>query len=476
MEYPNGMDVDGLLWEGETVKTTKTTMALVAVALLGPCGVGRAEGPNGLGEVKKENTQLKQRVAELEKGMKALQKMVKQQSVELTTVRETQKNDLRKVHAMLQDDAAGKPSNWLSVHSTLDVQLYGYIKADAAWDSARTDNGNYARWVESEEGRNKDGQFNLTARQTRLGLKIKGPEVGEARTSGLLEIDFYGAGDENTPRPMMRHAYLKVDWPQRRFSILAGQTWDVISPLNPSTLNYSVGWWVGNVGYRRPQIRATQEFTLAKDVDLMLQAAVARTIGHDNGDFDPGDTGEDNCLPSLQGRAAVTFPLFGPKRTTVGFSGHVAKEEYDTDPSDHHKNLDSWSANLDVSQPVTDWLTVKGELFTGENMDTYKGGIGQGINTSPLREIGTCGGWAAASLGPWDRWRFNVGASVEAIDGQDVTSDTYRTVNRAIFGNVIYQINPHTSMGFEISQWHTEYKNQDDGDSLRLQTSFLYNF
>ena len=35
--------------------------------------------------------------------------------------------------------------------------------------------------------------------------------------------------------------------------------------------------------------------------------------------------------------------------------------------------------NLDVLQPVTSVLTIKGELFTGENLGTYFGGIGQGV-------------------------------------------------------------------------------------------------
>ena len=458
------------------MKTTKALMVSVAAMLLAACGAAPARAADALAEVKKENADLKRRVGELEKVVRSLQGALSQQSVELKTVRDTQERDLKEVREALKTDASEKQDKWLSVRSSLAVELYGYVKADASWDSARTDVGNFARWVESESGRNKDSQFNLTARQTRLGLRINGPDVAAAKTSGLLEVDFYGGGDENTPHPMMRHAFLKIDWPAQRLSVLAGQTWDVISPLNPSTLNYAVGWWVGNVGYRRPQIRVTKGIPLGGGVDLELQAAVARTIGHDNGLFDPGDSGEDACLPSLQGRAAVTLPLLGARRTTVGVSGHLATEEYDIDASDHHKNLDSWSVNLDVTQPVNDWLTIKGELFTGENMDTYKGGIGQGIDASTLGEIGTCGGWAAVSLGPWDRWRFSLGAGGEAIDGDDVTSDTCRTVNRVIFGNAVYQINPHTSVGFELSQWHTEYKGKDDGDSLRLQTSFTYKF
>ena len=449
---------------------------LVVGIVMFPVGEARAEqGAVGV-QTQQEDPDLRGRVRKLEQIVEDLRGVVGRQSSELTGMREAQKRDLNDMRRLLDKDAGGKSGNWLEVAAGLNVQLYGYIKADAAWDSARTDVGNFARWVESEAGRNKDSQFNVTARQTRLGLKINGPEGNGAKASGIVEIDFFGGTSENKPEPMMRHAYLKIDWEKIGFSVLAGQTWDVISPLNPYTLNYSVGWWAGNLGYRRPQIRVTQLLNLGEGVDLKLEAAVARTIGRDNGLFDPGDTGEDACLPGIQGRAAVTFPLLAAGPTTVGLSSHFAQEEYDTDASDHGVTLDSWSANLDVTQPINGWISIKGELFTGENMDAYLGGIGQGVNTATLEEIGTCGGWAAASLSPWDRWRFNLGAGVEAINAKDVTSASARTVNRMVFGNAIYEILPNASVGFEISHWHTEYKARDDGDSLRLQTSFLYKF
>ena len=116
----------------------------------------------------------------------------------------------------------------------------------------------------------------MTASETRLGLKIFGPDVNEIKTSGLVEVDFYGGGAENSPQPRIRHAYMKLEWPEQRLSLLAGQTWDVISPLNPSTLNYTVQWWGGNIGMRRPQIRVTKGLSISDDTDLTLQAALLR--------------------------------------------------------------------------------------------------------------------------------------------------------------------------------------------------------
>ena len=88
----------------------------------------------------------------------------------------------------------------------------------------------------------------------------------------------------------MRHAYLKLDWPKSRFNIIAGQTSDVISPLYPQTVNYSVGWWTGNIGYRRPQLRFTKAMRINKDVDLKLEGAFARTIGRNDAVASPNGT------------------------------------------------------------------------------------------------------------------------------------------------------------------------------------------
>ena len=183
--------------------------------------------------------------------------------------------DVQKITAMLEKEQIKKKPIW----ADLDIQLYGYIKGDASYDSARSYPGNYILWVNSSTT-NDDGKgFNLTANQTRFGVRINGPDDGNVKSSGLVEIDFYGSAPENKASPMMRHAYLNIEWPKDRFSILAGQTSDVISPLWPDTLNYTVMWDAGNIGYRRPQIRLTKSYALNKDIDLKFEGPHRRTIG-----------------------------------------------------------------------------------------------------------------------------------------------------------------------------------------------------
>ena len=407
------------------------------------------------GSLAKENAQLQQRVEKLDKELEEIKKMVSERTG--STDKQTR----------------------LPVWSSLDIQLYGYLKLDAAYDSSRIDNGNYAKWVEREDTNRNDDQFNMTANETRLGMLINGPDDGVMKASGRVEVDFYGSGDaENKAHLMMRHAYLKLDWPADRFSILAGQTSDVISPLLPSTVNYTVGWWTGNIGYRRPQIRLTKEYGLDTKTDLKLEGALARTIGTSS--VTGTDSGEDSGLPTLQARASMSLPLFGPDVSTVGVSGHWGEEEYDIAADGQNKEFETWSLNMDLTQPVNKWLSIKSEVFTGENLNAYNGGIGQGVTTSganQYEEIGSKGGWVAAGLGPWDKTRFNIGVGMDDVERGNVNAGVgARTLNRSVFGNVFYSLSKSAEWAFELSHWRTEYRGSGDGDSVRAQTSLIYKF
>ena len=429
----------------------------------------RASLSKDMESLRQENAQLRQRLEKLENALTASGNRAAPPAAASTETKG--QATAAKPQAAPSPAGAGDKKNVLS---GVDIELYGIIKQDTSYDTSRTYPGNYVVYVDSEATRDDDDEFNLTANQTRLGMRVSGPTTEELKTSGLVEFDFYGNyASENKAKIQMRHAYMVLDWPASQFSILAGQTSDIISPLVPNTLNYTVLWDAGNIGYRRPQIRFTKSIPLGEKASLKLEGGPARTIGR----TDPtgSETGEDAGVPTGQGRVSMTFPFFGPKPTTIGFSGHVGKEEYDTDNTGNHVDLDSRSINLDVTQPVCPWLTVVGELFSGENLEQYFGGIGQGVNTTTLKEISANGGWIAVNIGPWSKWSFSMGAGLDAVDRDDVANGA-RTRNTSVFGNMIYAFNKNAQVGFELSRWDTCYRGAGDADDLRAQTSFIYKF
>ena len=426
--------------------------------------------------------------ADLEKQVQELRKIVDQLRV---APAEQPKGLQAEVDALKQ--APAKPP----VTSSVQVELYGFIKLDASYDTAHVRPGNYAYWVDSEDTNRHDNQFNMTANETRIGLRLNGPKVGEeGNVKGVFEFDFYGGGPENKSTPMLRQAYGMIEWPNYDFSVLAGQTWDIISPLAPNSLNYIVNGFTGNIGYRRPLVKLTQGVEVDEQTKLKLEGGVSRTMG-DNPIFLKDDTtnkddalkntfkesGEDAGFPTAQGRVSVSFPCLTEKKTTIGISGHYGQEEFDTDNTGTAHTFDTWSGNIDWDVPLTSAFGVKGEAYTGANLDTYVGGIGYGINTkgaeSTWREIESKGGWICASLTPTGSpWEFNLGTGTEINDRNDLDgmAANTRKTNANVFGNAIYNINKAAQVGLEVSGWDTGYTNVADGNAVRMESAFKYKF
>ena len=453
---------------------TRMVVLLAAAGFLVACTPCPAQTNSDLAQ---ENAQLRQRIEKLEKEVGNLKSAVEPVPPQV-------KGPVKTPAQQAPPPAPSEPEKKL-LWSSLDIQFYGYIKGDASYDTSRVNPGDYVLWVNSEATNDNDNEFNLTANETRLGFNFAGPKTATMETSGKIEFDFYGNfADENKAKFQMRHAWAQVYWPQSRVALLAGQTWDVISPLTPNTLNYTVLWDAGNIGYRRPQVRLTKDFALDDKTILQLQGAAVRTIGTNlTVGTTTSETGEDAGFPTLQGRVGLTFPWCQAGPTQAGISGHWGQEEFDLDAAGRNIDVDSWSINLDLTQPITRKVLFKGELFTGQDLLTYFGGIGQGVTL--IRGVGGIlvdaepiaaqGSWFAFTLGPWDKWTFNTGAGIDDVDTDDVTTGD-RTLNRAVFGNVLYALNKHVNVGLELSYWRTEYRGPGDADDIRAQTSLIYRF
>lgn len=222
-----------------------------------------------------------------------------------------------------------------------------------AFDSSRMPTVPIFVFSDDQEG---DPSFNINARATRFGVDVTGPVILGAETAGRIEFDFFGVAEtENRTGVLLRHAYGEFkteDW-----RLVAGQTWDVISPLFPGMLNYAVGWGGGNIGYRRAQLRGERYYWLDDETKLTVQASLNRTIVSD---FSTAGTieGEDAGWPTIMGRAAVTLGdrCVPEHATEIGVSGHVGQEQADfqTPPIADDQRFLSWSINTDVRVPLGD--------------------------------------------------------------------------------------------------------------------------
>jgi len=350
----------------------------------------------------------------------------------------------------------------LRADSETSFEWYGYFKFDMAYDSAVSSHGNFAMWVKSHADGNRASTQNITARQTRVGVNI-----GREAMLSKLEFDFYGAGAENKNYLQMRKAY--VDVPLASLSLRAGQDSDLISPLVPATINYTVCWGAGNIGYRRPQLRLYQQ----RDA-LYWGVALARNISPDL-DGDGIVDGEDAVLPLLQGRVAYEFQP-GNARLSVGASGHYGRMQLRDGPDEDYN---TWSANGDAALAISPRLKLLGEAYVGSNLATYFGSI---LNQDTITGLTSRGGWANLQFRASDLLSLSVGGGLDRVDEADVMgTDGARSSNSVVFGNVQHEFSPGVKAGVELSYWVTEYPNalagfEREPGNLRLQLAIQGGF
>ena len=372
-------------------------------------------------------------------------------------------------------EEADKQKTESPVVSSFKFKPYGYIKLDAAYDDSRTNYGNYILYVPSESTNKNDNEFSMTARQTRFGIDIAAP-AADWTAQGKLEIDFYGDGPavhENKAEILLRQAYLSFN--KGNWTVLAGQTSDIFSPLNPSTLNYIVGWSAGNIGYRRPQIQITYNNKINERNRLITGLSIARTSGLINEDLDADsqNDGEESGTPTIEARIALATKSFTEKEGVFGISGHYGKEEVNW--AGGRQNLNSWSINFDYDIPITGKLSIKGEIFKGVNLDDYFGGSLQGVNTVTRDVISSMGEWFQVSYKLNDKWQYNAGFGIDNPSDEDLNPGM-RGQNGFIYINSQYKLIAPLAIGFEYSHWKTEYVGAVDGTDNRFQTSLIYSW
>ena len=314
--------------------------------------------------------------------------------------------------------AAAMPASTLvPVLSKFSLTLYGYVKLDASYDTSRVSAGDLAFFVMPKEAGENDDEFNFTARETRIGLDIKAPTYGDTKVSGKIEIDFYGnGGGDNTPVPRMRLGFVDVangDWLVR-----AGQDWETFITAIPKIDNFSYLADAGALGLRRPQLRVQKDFVITTDSKFVAKVAAARTIGQD---IDGGgqNDGADASFPTAQYNLTFESKLFAEKTAKFGVSGHWGRETADSldtnkvvEASDD-KNYDTWSVIGSMVLPVTEWAAIQGSIWKGENLDTYYGGIGQGVNTKLGKTISAVGGWGQLVFDVTKKLNWNLGCGID---------------------------------------------------------------
>ncbi|MCP4633467.1 MAG: hypothetical protein GY855_11120 [candidate division Zixibacteria bacterium] len=373
---------------------------------------------------------------------------------------------------------------------TFDYKLYGYFKLDGSYDQNTTSHGNFVMWVNPQTTTDNDAQYNMTANQTRFGIKVNSKDYEQLNFFGNLEFDLYGGVTgatvaQNKALLVTRHAYFSIQTGNTK--VLAGQTWDMVSPLHAPTLNYPVLWGCGNLGYRRPQISLWQKVNFESGGELTLAGGFFRTIGNDLTPTvnitlataatdtipDGQDDGTNSAIPSFQGLIDYKHKFQSGTSIRFGCSGLWGQLKAENSSRNTSENYESWAAAGHFWVSVPSGWGLSGEVYSGQNLGVYNGGINNG---STLTGVASLGFWGATWFKPMPTWQFTTGYGMDDPEDADLAAGA-RCHNSCIFGNVKYFIIPQAYVGLEVSQWQTEYKGTaDKAKNLRLQSSFQMSF
>lgn len=162
------------------------------------------------------------------------------------------------------------------------VKFTGFVRNDFSWDSRQTLNlreGSVDLWAKDKQldvngnDINAVANLNMLAINSRLGMTFTGPDAWGAKTSGLLEMEWFGPSDAAVGGVRLRHAWAKLDWPKTQLAF--GQFWHplFVPECFPGVVNFNTGIPFQPFN-RSPQIRLTRH--LSNDLHLIVAAISQR--------------------------------------------------------------------------------------------------------------------------------------------------------------------------------------------------------
>jgi hypothetical protein len=334
------------------------------------------------------------------------------------------------------------------------LSFYGYVANEVIFDTHRsvfTRDGELYLFPaapfyhpETNEMINENPQFEMLSLQSRLGVRIAGPDVLNAKVTGLVETDFFATAEAYKHHLRVRHALLKMQW--EKSSLTMGQFWHpMFTPeLFPLVISFGAAAPFNPLN-RAPQVRF--DYFPIKSVKIML-AALANGYHASVG---PEEAQRNSGLPDLQFQLhlgntpnfttgiTLGYMWLKPLEATVGGLKYYSSESIGA------YNL-QWFGRVKISD-----LTLHAKVSYGENMTQFVmiGGYGRLLNDSGNQfnygyaNLRSYAGWLEAVYDVTDNWGAGLFAGVLGNLGSNQEID--------VAGPIWYTRAANLSQGIRIS-------------------------
>jgi hypothetical protein len=316
----------------------------------------------------------------------------------------------------------------------ITYDFYGYISHEVIFDthqSVFTRDGELYLFpagpvYHPESGNliNENSQLEMLSLQSRLGVKIAGPDVLNAKLTGMVETDFFATSEAHKHHLRIRHAFMKLQWD--KLSLTLGQYWHpMFTPeLFPHVISFGAAVPFNPLN-RSPQVRF--DYLPTESVKVVL-AALAHGYHSCVG---PEAAQRNSGLPDLQ----FQLHLGNRPNLTTGFTaGYMWLQHLEeTSGGVHYYSSEllgafnlQWFGRVKLSN-----LTLQAKLSYGENTTHYVmiGGYGRVLNDAAnstgysYANLRTYAGWLEAMYKLNDNWDAGIFAgqmgslgSTERID------------------------------------------------------------
>lgn len=312
--------------------------------------------------------------------------------------------------------------------------------------------------------------FEATARQSRLGVRIDVPRgQGRWTPAGQLEIDFLGARPAAGQGTVFNQPRLRIAMVSLRhasgWTFGAGQDWVVFAPANPTSFAHfaipeAAGG--GNPWARLPQFRVEKRPSGSRG--LLLQAALLRPQGGGEATSAGSlvdavaQSGERSGQPFYQARLAYAGTAHG-RPQSLGVSVHYGREKAEPE------TLTTWGVAVDGAVALGSRVSLTGEVWQGENLDTFQAGILQGVTqlSGAFKSVAALGGWLQGSVAASKTLTLNAGLGVDDPDDDALTVLVPRARNQVAWANLMLKAHQAVTVAFEYNRFDTTFRTSPTG-------------
>lgn len=327
----------------------------------------------------------------------------------------------------------------------VSVTLRGFVRTDALVDSRQSVHLResaiylYPKPVERDrEGRdlNDAPMATMLVLHTRLALDLAGPTAFGARTSGMVEGEFFGVSDGDANGFRVRHATVMLDWGGT--TLMAGQYWH---PLFPTAVIPTFNLASPFLFYsRNPQVRLSQrtgEWTFAATAWFESDF---KSLGPDTPTASMPDPEPVRSTQFIKNAALPGFNVQAQWKNdglVVGLGGDVKRlvPRLSLQGSAVSAGVTS-GAGMMFAQVQSGWWTLKVHGIYGTNLadGTMLGGYGaRRSDTTTYAPIATAAGWTELVWGRDIKLALFLGYTRNLGSGEDLavfTNDPRRTGRR----------------------------------------------